>query len=675
VIRVRLWLALIAAAVLALVVALLRYGAPVPRDTIRVGTRTLTSCGPADGLAVWGYCGVMRVPLDWNDPRAGTIDVRFQWYPADEPTTQTIVAQEGGPGFPSTGGGWAYVKLFDPLLNHRNLLMMDERGTGGSTPIDCEPLQHLNLTESNDEEQRAIEACAAQLNSTFLMKNGGGYAHASELFATPQSVRDLAAIVRALRLRPVDLYGESYGTFFAQAFASNHPELVRSVVLDGAYPLDQDFFDAPARDEICFAYDTVCARSIACRAAAPGSSIARLRRLAQRLARTPLKSADRTYDARALATLLQAGSLDGPAVEYRNLDAAARAWLDHDDAVPLVRLFAWSQRLNKAPSSYTAYSAGMEVAAECVVYRSPFDLRAPYDERLRQYRAAVAALPASLFDPVSSGDALKAPDETFDQCLRWPAPLHRDPVVRRSPPLLAPNVPALVISGELDSTTPPGDARLARARLGPSARLVSIPNSGHVPSIYDPSDCAQRIVLAFIDSPRKPLDTSCVAHIPEVRAVGVFPLTLADQPRASARHGDRANDQEARLAALAVETVADALQAARVLAYDDPTCGEGYCGSGLRGGRFVGSRNLLDVALFDAAYSRDAAVSGTVSVARAAFPTAIGLVSGRINVRLNDGTLSEDLSVRWDERQPRAFATIDGRANSGHTIHETVPAP
>jgi pimeloyl-ACP methyl ester carboxylesterase len=673
--RARLWVVVVAAVAALIVVAVLRYYASVPRETIRVGTRTLTMCGPSDGLAIWGYCDVMRVPLDWNDPRAGTIAVRYQWYPADNGSKRTIVAQEGGPGFPSTGGGYGYVNLFEPLLLDHNLLLMDERGTGASTAIDCEPLQRIAANDATGDELRAVEACAAQLNSTFPMKDGAGYAHASELFSTRQSVRDLVAIVRALRLPAIDLYGDSYGTFFAQVFASNHPELVRSVVMDSAYPLDQDFFDAPARAEIRVAYEAVCARSLACHAAAPGSSIARLRRLARRLAKTPLTAGDRTYDAKALATLLQAASVDTLELEYRDLDAAARALLDRNDAAPLTRLFAWSQSLNKLPSRYTAYSAGMEVAAECAMYRSPFEMHAPYDERVQQYRRAVAALDPALFDPIANADALNNPDQNFNQCLRWPARQHHDPLVTRSPPLLSPKTPALMISGELDSTTPPGDARLARDRLGPSVRFVSIPNSGHVSSTYDANDCAQRIVRAFIASPARVLDTSCVKRIPEVRAIGVFPLTLADQPPASPWRGDGAGDREARLAALAVGTLGDVLQAARFLAYDYPSCGEGYCGSGLRGGRFVGSNDLSRIVLTDAAYSRDSAVSGAVSVLHAPFATAGGLVSARVRVQLNDGTLSEDLSVRWDERQSRALAIIDGRSSSGHAIHETVPAP
>ncbi len=232
-----------------------------------------------------------------------------------------------------------------------------------------------------------------------------------------------------------------------------------------------------------------------------------------------------------------------------------------------------------------------------------------------------------------------------------------------------------MISGDLDSTTPPGDARIARARLGPSVRFVSIPNMGHGPSLYDPYYCAQEIVRRFIASPKVTLDTSCVRDIPEVRAVGVFPTTLADQPPAARLPVDHATTAEARLAALAAEAVGDALQTARYSAYSDARCGGDFCGLGLRGGRVIAASDLRHLELRDVAYSRDSAVSGTVSLTNNAFPTAPGVVKATVHVRLSGTATAEALTLRWDERKPRAYAAIDGRASSGHAIHETVPAP
>ena len=66
--------------------------------------------------------------------------------------------------------------------------------------------------------------CAAKLGDRF------------DLYGSALSADDLSAVITALQLGPVDLYGDSYGTFFAQVFLGRHPDQLRSVVLDSAYP-------------------------------------------------------------------------------------------------------------------------------------------------------------------------------------------------------------------------------------------------------------------------------------------------------------------------------------------------------------------------------------------------------------------------------------------------------
>ena len=58
------------------------------------------------------------------------------------------------------------------------------------------------------------------------------------LYSTAYAADDLAAILEALEVRQIDLYGDSYGTYFEQVFAVRHPAALRAIVLDGAYPLD-----------------------------------------------------------------------------------------------------------------------------------------------------------------------------------------------------------------------------------------------------------------------------------------------------------------------------------------------------------------------------------------------------------------------------------------------------
>src|SRR5271166_2252615 len=96
------------------------------RHPIRVGSVLVPPC-PASPLA---WCTTIKVPYDYFDPAAGTIRLGFQWYPASGGgSSRTIVAIQGGTGYATTDYASAYVALFGPLLAHRNLLLVDLRGT------------------------------------------------------------------------------------------------------------------------------------------------------------------------------------------------------------------------------------------------------------------------------------------------------------------------------------------------------------------------------------------------------------------------------------------------------------------------------------------------------------------------------------------------------------------
>ena len=654
-----------------------RFGARV----IVVGSQRLQACT----LTVRGYCGDLNVPLNWLDSTDGTISIRYQWVPASgvPHSAQTIIAEEGGPGYSTTGTGAEYAQLFAPLLRTHNLLMMDQRGTGGSAAIDCPALQPWGGDGTITVPfLPAVEQCGAQLNRTYRDASGK-FVRASDLFGTSQSVRDLAAIVGALQLGRVDYYGDSYGSFFGQVFASRYPQLLRSVVLDSTYPtIDQDPFDRAGLAEIRFGFNAVCERSLACSAQAPGSSIDRLHRLADALDRRPLIAEAFAPDGHVVHVHLtgpdlyeltgSAGDDYGP---YRNIDAAARAYLERGDKVPLARLFVWTTYF--PPSSeygVREFSMGLEMADSCTVYKNPFDIDAPVATRRVQYGRAVAALPVWVGFPLSVSDLIHSPEEAYNECLTWPAPAQVDPIVTKKPPIVPARLPILIVSGDLDETTSPGDARRAASALGPNVVFASLPNEIHVPALDDPFDCAAAIVVAFVAHPG-PANTQCGASIPEVRTVGTFPLVLADQPPASPAPGNAATMQELRLAALAVEAIGDTRQAS-IYNYESyyPDCGRGYCGPGLRGGTFSATGTIERVALNKIEYSSDTSTSGALSVDGALGPGYPGAVEARV-VATGPQGLWIDLAVRYDERVPHALATITGQTRGGRRIAATFPAP
>jgi pimeloyl-ACP methyl ester carboxylesterase len=208
---------------------------------LKVGTVVLHRC---DTGAPW--CGYLTRPFG-----AGTISIYFEFYPhtGEGKATGTLVATEGGPGYPATESRDEYLELFRSLRGTRDVVLMDNRGTGRSGALDCRPLQtDPVLTEAN------IGCCGRSLGA----KAG--------LYSSVLAADDLAAILDALGSGPIDLYGDSYGTFFEQVFAVRHSGKLRSIILDGAYPLDGPDYAwypnyAPAmRDK----FDLACERSIGC---------------------------------------------------------------------------------------------------------------------------------------------------------------------------------------------------------------------------------------------------------------------------------------------------------------------------------------------------------------------------------------------------------------------------
>jgi pimeloyl-ACP methyl ester carboxylesterase len=116
-------------------------------DTLTVGQLTLHHC---DSPAPW--CGTLSRPLDPSGAVPGTVSVHFEFYPHSSPGAAlgTLVATEGGPGYPATESRAEYLELFEPLRGGYDVLIMDNRGTGRSDAVDCAQLEEaLTLTERN----------------------------------------------------------------------------------------------------------------------------------------------------------------------------------------------------------------------------------------------------------------------------------------------------------------------------------------------------------------------------------------------------------------------------------------------------------------------------------------------------------------------------------------------
>jgi pimeloyl-ACP methyl ester carboxylesterase len=617
------------------------------RAPITVGDLTLRPCD----VVARAYCGHLRRAWEPADPGAGTVRVGFAFAPARDrsrPALGTFVPHEGGPGYSTTGTGASYAAMYGPLLDRRNLLLVDQRGTGRSAAIDCPDLQDLTISYSV-----AARRCGRSLGAR------------SDDYTSARSADDLAAVIRRLDLGRVDLYGDSYGTFFAQVFAGRHGDQLRSIVLDSAYPTYGETGWYPTQTPAMqSSFDKVCRRSPSCRGQGPSVRSA-MRRVLSDVRRHPWHGISHDGDGRRMRVTVNGpdlatvafGATYGP-YTYRELTAALRSALRGDRA-PLLRLVAEATGGGTDAGPARDYSEGLDAAVACHDYPQLYDMRASPRTRLQQYHRALTSRTAKrphTYAPFTVREYARSDWQALDWCTRWPtAPASNPARPPRPKGGHYPRVPTLVLSGELDSITTPAEGSLV-ARQFPRSKQIHVANSFHVTAVGDTDDCAVRILRRFVRTPSRWPRHGCAAHVPPVRTIGSFPRTLTGVP-AGTGHG---SVLARRVAPAAAATVADLVD----------RWWNNYSGHsvGLRGGTwtYTGDRTTV-FHLHGVRLTRDLAVSGTATWRRFA---------NRMTVQLTvvgHGRHGR-LHGRWATRREGARATLRG-SFGGHPVTVTFRAP
>ncbi len=621
--------------------------------TLQVGHLTLHRCRSG------GWCGTLRRPLDPAGTIGGTIPVYFEYYrhSGAAPSAGTLVAAEGGPGYPTTDSRDDYLALFAPLRASYDVLLMDYRGTGRSAAIHCRELQQApQLTE------RAIGDCGRSLGRS------------APFYSTAFAADDLAALLDALGIERIGLYGDSYGTYFSQVFALRHPQRLRSLVLDGAYALsgpDYGWYPniAPAMRR---KFDVACERAPGCRGI-PGTSMEHIAPALEQLRAHPVEAQVRygagrlmkfQADASALAILMYGGY---PAyATVRELDAAARAFIT-DDRLPLLRLMAEtlagvdSRDPTRDP---VKFSAGLAAAVSCQDPPHIFDMHLPPPERAAARDRLIAERKARMPDtyaPFTIDEYRRMPIDYayIDQCVAWPT----------APPGLAPlafdgarypSVPVLVISGELDDQTSVADGEAAAARY-PHAHHIVIVNSFHVNALPRArSACAAGLVRQFM-ADLEVGDARCATAVPPVPLVTHFARHLHELGPAAATSGNESDEEALRAVSAALLTCADVIVRAA-----ENGAGRGV---GLRGGSFnaVAAGEGYRITLHDVRWTEDLAASGRIDS-----PGRRGAVRAELEVHATGE--SGHLEIYWQEGAPVARASVRGTLD-GRRVAAEAPAP
>lgn len=379
----------------------------------------------------------------------------------------------GGPSFAAT-------------RRHRDIVLVDQRGTGASNGLDCDPGGSDADPQGYLGEMFPVEgvrACRRALEQRADLR----------LYTTPIAMADLDDVRAALGYERINLYGTSYGTRAAMVYARAHPDRVRSLVLKGVVGpgmvLPVTFAEDVQRALELLLGD--CAEDVACHAAYPHLR-ADLDTVLARLDRGPLTAVLRDSAAQRTDTLrLSRGVVTAVirGVLQSTSTAAQLPLMIHEaaagDAAPLARMALLFGR-----AAASEVSRGMFFSVSCTE-DAPLIDRHEAAERAR-------------------GTALGTywVDRFLAACAEWPkGTLPAD--YRRFEPS---PVPVLFVSGYLDDATPPH--HLAEAlRLFPNGRSIVVRNGSH--SFAGMRGCVDLLIAAFYEAGSAAgLDDSCTARIP-----------------------------------------------------------------------------------------------------------------------------------------------------------------
>ena len=454
---------------------------PARADTRRIGAVEFLSCSlgaERRSEAIAAYCAHFEVPENPQQPAGRRLSLNVALVPArsPKPKPDLLVFLAGGPGQAAVQTFERVQPAFEYLSRDRDVLLVDQRGTGGSNRLAC---PKIDLT---DPREQTPEAWARQAQDCLAAVKDRAD---PRWYTTTDAIRDLESLRAALGSPQYNLIGGSYGTRVALSYLQTYPEGLRSVILDGVVPQDEPLGQSHARN----LDDALAKIFAACRDDGPcarrfGDPAATLAALHKRLHSAPMRAElpdplthaprGETLDEATLAGIVRLYSYEPESAALLPLlvDEAA-----NERPQPLL---AQGLILSKVVDDEFAH--GMELSVVCT--EDAPELRAdPADASRLLGNQLVALIQA--------------------QCPRWPVgtrpPGFKKPVVS--------DKPVLLLSGEWDPVTPPRFAEAAAKTLSNSRHLIA-KGRGH---IVMPRGCMPKLVARFIDT-LKPaaLDASCL---------------------------------------------------------------------------------------------------------------------------------------------------------------------
>ncbi|MDX1991389.1 MAG: alpha/beta fold hydrolase [bacterium] len=494
--------------VLALVIACLLFAPSVlsaqdtPSDRYTIGEDfTVEPCPPeAEGFPLSITCGYLSVPENRTHPDSRTIQIAVAIVHTLTPDPQTpLVVLGGGPGDPLLLGMLTLPmmpQLAAGLALERDVIFVEQRGVGYSRPrLVCDDLISVYYGD-----EQAVRACFDKLTAEGADLTG---------YNSVEAAADVAALRVALGVEEWNILGLSYGTRWALTIARNHPEGIRSLVLDGVFPPQIDFNGgvrtiSSVLDQVLAA----CASDAACNAAYPDLSET-LRATITRLNDSPLTVNGEAFTGDVLAAWLFRSAYRADRITLIPALIAAAATgdvlsLEANNPIPRAEL----ELAALGVAAYLSVNCNEEIAFSSL------------DELMSQVNDA---------DPLVAAIGRNHVQE-YTSCAIWQS--GTADAVENTP--VTSDIPTLILNGEFDPTTPVGDGYLAAETLS-NVSVLDFPGQGHG-MIF--SECAVVLMHMFLNTlDGASLETSCIAQEYGAPAF-VLPGTPSADESASAQLSD-----------------------------------------------------------------------------------------------------------------------------------------
>ncbi|TLU65799.1 alpha/beta hydrolase [Thalassotalea litorea] len=409
-----------------------------------------------EGCYLPGYsqpaeCGFVEVPRKYQQPDEGRVRIHVSRVRSRSgETLPPLFVLAGGPGQAATELGRFIPTAFAAIIKRRDIIFVDQRGTGKSLPISCETASLATLQQTT----RALQSCRQKINPLLGQ------------LTTRVYVEDLESVRQYLGLDNITLWGGSYGTFSAQAYASAYPDAVDGMILDAVVSLDSQFLAEGAvyAQQALQRLVELCQENTGCQHAYPDWP-QQLSAIINRLNETPLSHGQlQGVTGLDLAQFIRT-ALYSPISASRIPMAVERAYNGDYSMIQGLAMMAGSGASN---SMYLGLTLGVLCQEHISEQGQEYAIAKGQKSFVKHsyfsfWQQACGTQDASLYQPFEAPEAIE--------------------------------VPTLLLSGELDPVTPEQSAEQARKYLPNSTHLI-IANSGHIVSYQG---CVPNLIAEFLE--------------------------------------------------------------------------------------------------------------------------------------------------------------------------------